>query len=138
MRNQTSMKSLTSLAKYLGTAKSGFHHWMMQRVSALALIPLLVWMLWHVPYLIKADQKMSVEWLSHPLNLTPLVLLLSALFYHATLGMQVVIEDYVGSKGMRFMCIVCLQFFAICLWMTGVVMALFLVFGLQGQSVSSI
>jgi succinate dehydrogenase / fumarate reductase membrane anchor subunit len=137
MKQEKVMKSLVSEAKHLGSAHSGLHHWVTQRLSALALIPLILWFLWQIPILLKADQKASLLWLSSPFNMGVLFLLVSAILYHGALGLQVVLEDYVGHKGLRFLSIVFVQFLAICFWMTSIVMILFLAFGLPGSDVSS-
>lgn len=130
MKHNDTMQSLISKAKYLGSAKSGLHHWISQRLSALALIPLIIWFLFQIPFLSVASQKQSIVWLSSPFNMSALLILISAVLYHGALGMQVVMEDYIGHKGVRFISIVCLQFVALCLWMISIVMTLMLTLGI--------
>ncbi len=82
-------------AKGLGSAKSGYKHWWMQRVTALALIPLSVWLLFHLPNIFTASYAEAQLWMSDPWNAVTLLLFLWAAFYHALLGLEVIIEDYV-------------------------------------------
>jgi succinate dehydrogenase / fumarate reductase membrane anchor subunit len=80
-----------------GSAKSGVEHWWAQRISAIALVPL---MLWFVACLIRhtgSDYADFVAWLRDPAPMIGMILLLIFLFHHAGLGLQVVVEDYVHS-----------------------------------------
>lgn len=78
-----------------GSAKSGVHHWFAQRVSAVLLIFLVAWMVYAAFALAGADHAAAQDFLAQPLNASLAVLLIVALLYHAMLGLQVVIEDYV-------------------------------------------
>ena len=97
----------------LGSAKDGTHHFIVQRLTALALIPLTCWFLYFVVGLMKADYLTATDAVAQPWNATLLIAFLVAMFWHAQLGMQVVIEDYVHSHGLaltaqiavRFICI---------------------------------
>ena len=97
------MKYQTPLAKArgLGSAKTGTHHWWMQRVTAVALIPLSFWVILFIQQLFDASYPEMKQWLSSPFNLT---LLLSWVFisaYHAAIGLQVVIEDYLSPTWLK-------------------------------------
>lgn len=91
------MELRTSLgrARGLGSAKEGVSHWWMQRVSAIALVPLTIWFVISCITLVGADYTAFQAWLSNFGNSLLVILTVAVLFYHATLGMQVVIEDYV-------------------------------------------
>lgn len=82
----------------LGAAHHGVRHWWLQRLTAVALIPMSVWF---VVTLLQAmmfpTPELVAEWLASPLNTILMVLMILALFTHACLGVQVVIEDYVKS-----------------------------------------
>jgi succinate dehydrogenase / fumarate reductase membrane anchor subunit len=78
-----------------GSAKDGVHHWYAQRASALLLIVLVGWLIYAMIRLAGADHAVASSFIAQPVNATFLVLLIVALFYHAMLGLQVVIEDYV-------------------------------------------
>ncbi len=95
----------------LGSAKDGVEHWWLERVSAVALVPLTIWFTAAI-MLHAGDSYIGLKaWLGLPLTTTLMTLLLSSLFYHTALGLQVVIEDYVHSGiklpllvGMRLGC----------------------------------
>jgi succinate dehydrogenase / fumarate reductase membrane anchor subunit len=82
-------------ARGLGAAKKGVQHWWLQRVSAIALVPLLLWFTASITQLAGADHAAVTAWLARPMVAVLLVLLLFAAFYHLKLGLEVVIEDYV-------------------------------------------
>ncbi|MEF3075593.1 succinate dehydrogenase, hydrophobic membrane anchor protein [Methylobacter sp. Wu1] len=88
-------------ARGLGSAKSGTVHWWMQRVSAAALIPLSLWWLTFIGHLLKSSYPQTVVWLSKPLNSVLMIAWILAVFYHAGLGLQVVIEDYVHTEWLK-------------------------------------
>jgi succinate dehydrogenase / fumarate reductase, membrane anchor subunit len=109
------MKSLRSgiaRARGLGSAKEGVQHWWGQRLSALALIPLGLWLVISLVCHAGADRAEIVLWLGSPFTLGALALTIVAAFYHAMLGLQVVIEDYVHTKGAKFALVIFIQFAA--------------------------
>ena len=85
----------------LGSAKSGTHHWWMQRVTAVALVPLCLWFVVAMIKLTGADHSVAAAWLRSPFNAIVMVLLIIAGFHHMQLGLQVVIEDYVHGPGTK-------------------------------------
>ena len=105
------MSIRTPLARVrgLGTAKDGTHHWWMQRVSAVALIPLTLWFIGSLLSVARADYEVMQHWLSHPVNAGLLLTLLLATFYHASLGMQVIYEDYVRPEGAKVIALLATQ-----------------------------
>ena len=88
----------TTRAGDLGSAKSGFAHWWVERVTAVALLPLSVWFAASLIGHSASDHGTFVRWLGEPFNAILMILLLIALFWHTALGLQVVIEDYVHSS----------------------------------------
>lgn len=80
-----------------GSARSGVHHWWMQRLTAIALVPLTIWFVGAMLGLTAGDQPtLAVRaWLAEPLNGVLLLSWVTAMIYHGQLGMQVIIEDYV-------------------------------------------
>jgi succinate dehydrogenase / fumarate reductase membrane anchor subunit len=82
-------------ARGLGSAKEGVHHWYAQRASAILLIFLVGWLVYAMFRLAGTGHAEAVEFISSPINAAFLIVLLVTLFYHAMLGLQVVIEDYV-------------------------------------------
>ena len=92
------MRSPLGRAIGLGSAKEGVEHWWLQRITAVALVPLSLWFVIAIIRLVGADVDRVRDWVGNPLPATMLVLLLIATFYHASLGLQVVIEDYIHAE----------------------------------------
>jgi succinate dehydrogenase / fumarate reductase, membrane anchor subunit len=106
-------RSELSKAKGLGSASSGSHHWWHQRLTALMLALMAAWLFcftWSV-----ADQELSgvLNVLQKPYNIIMLSLFILVSFYHASLGMQVVIEDYITCRALRLVLLLCIQLFSI-------------------------
>jgi succinate dehydrogenase / fumarate reductase membrane anchor subunit len=95
------MRSPLGRAIGLGSAKEGVNHWWLQRLTAIALVPLTLWFVIAVIGLAGADLEAFIDWVSEPVSAVLLILLLIATFYHSALGLQVVIEDYVGNEAAR-------------------------------------
>ncbi|NND90731.1 MAG: succinate dehydrogenase, hydrophobic membrane anchor protein [Granulosicoccus sp.] len=109
-----------SRVKGLGSAKEGTGHFWSQRLTAVALVPLVLWLAFSVASLPGMDYVAIREWLSQPFNAIAMILFIIAAFYHARLGLQVVIEDYIGSHGPRTAAIIGVTFAAAALGVTGV------------------
>lgn len=90
----TDFRSPLSRARGLGSAKEGVHHWWMQRVTAIALIPLVVWFAISLVMLTGADFAVVRAWIGSPLVMVLLTLTIGVGLYHGQLGLQVVWEDY--------------------------------------------
>ena len=83
-------------ARGLGAAKHGVGEWISERVTAVALVPLVLWGVFAVLRLSSTDYAGAVAWLTaSPLNPTLMVLLVVVSFLHMHGGMRVVIEDYI-------------------------------------------
>ena len=95
------MRSPLGRAIGLGSAKDGVDHWWLQRLTAIALVPLTLWFVAAVIGLAGADLEAFIDWVSEPVSAVLLILLLIATFYHSALGLQVVIEDYVENEAAR-------------------------------------
>ena len=120
------MKFRTALnnARGLGSAKSGTHHFWMQRVTALALVPLMLWLSWSMIGLGGLDHAAALVWVSAPTTAVLLISTLIALFYHADLGLQVIIEDYVHAEGVKFISLIALRFVSVLLALASVLAVL--------------
>lgn len=94
----------TPLAKVrgLGSAKDGTHHWWMQRVTGIALIPLTVFFLYNLDKLIHPNyNEIVISFIAYPGVTVALAAFIICAFYHAYLGIQVIVEDYVHSHGCK-------------------------------------
>ncbi|WP_119301683.1 succinate dehydrogenase, hydrophobic membrane anchor protein [Dongia deserti] len=94
----------------LGSAKEGVRHWWVQRVTAIALIPLSLWFVAGIVFLIDVDRATAIQWLGSPVTLGLMSLFLIALIYHTVLGLQVVIEDYIHSHAVKLTLLLAIQF----------------------------
>lgn len=104
------LRSPLAQARGLGAAKQGLGHWWMQRLTALALIPLALWFVYSVAVYHAASYPTLVAWVHNPYVAVALILWFVVLYYHSALGVQVVIEDYVGSEMLRLALIVLEKF----------------------------
>lgn len=82
-------------ARGLGAAGHGVGHWISERISSLALVPLVLWISYAGLQLAGAGYDGAILWVSQPLNAVLLVLLLAISFQHMHAGMRVVVEDYI-------------------------------------------
>ena len=125
------MDRRTPLARVrgLGSAKDGVGHWWAQRLTAIALIPLVVWFAVSLVMLSGADYTAVRAWIGSPLVMMLLVLTIAVGLHHAQLGMQVVIEDYVGGDGWKLALIVIVKFIAVLFGLGAIVAILRIGFG---------
>jgi succinate dehydrogenase / fumarate reductase membrane anchor subunit len=107
-----SMRTPLGRVRGLGSAKDGTHHWWMQRVTAIALVPLTVWFAIGVIAHVGGELSAMQAWLANPLNAALMILFAVTAFYHGYLGMQVVIEDYVHEELVKVACILAVKFAA--------------------------
>lgn len=105
MDNPASMRSALGRVRGLGSAKSGLQHWWHQRISAAAMFLLAVWMVFLAARLPGADYAAARALVAHPANAVAMILFLGIGFWHVALGLQVVLEDYVGHETRRMILI---------------------------------
>lgn len=102
MANKPTIVTTLKRARGLGSAHDGTHHFWVQRVTAIALIPLTIWFLTELlTQLVGGSASAISAWLHNPLTALALGALIIALFWHAKLGLQIIIEDYVHSEGKK-------------------------------------
>lgn len=123
------LRSPLGRARGLGSAKEGVTHWWTQRLTAIALVPLTIWFVISVIGNVGADYESMRAWLGTPINATLLILLLVAVFHHAQLGVQVVIEDYVHDHAIKTAGIIATKLLAVALGGYAVVSVLFVAIG---------
>jgi succinate dehydrogenase / fumarate reductase membrane anchor subunit len=124
-----SFRSPLGHARGLGSAREGTAHWWAQRVTAVALVPLCLWFVVGLIGLVGADHATVKAWIGAPVNAALLVVLIVATFHHTQLGVQVVIEDYVHSEGLKIAGIMVVKFASILLGLAGVFAVLKISFG---------
>jgi len=95
------MRSQLGRARGLGAAKTGVAHWWAQRVTAILLLPLSLYFVASVLALAGADRAGMAAYMGRPWNTVLFLLLTGALFYHLSLGLQVVVEDYVHKESSK-------------------------------------
>ncbi len=99
--DNTRSLSLKSLISAATSAKNGTGHFIWQRLSALVLIPLVLWFCLSIAFLPDASYATTINWLSSPFNAVLMTVVLIAGFYHGALGMQTIFEDYISSESIR-------------------------------------
>jgi succinate dehydrogenase / fumarate reductase, membrane anchor subunit len=126
------MKSLRSplgTVAGLGSAKSGVHHWWLQRLTSIALVPLTIWFTVSLASLQSLDHVTVIAWMAQSWTALLLVLLVLVATYHSQLGLRVVVEDYVHNTGLRTVTLVTLTFVHAFLAVAGVFAILKVAFG---------
>jgi succinate dehydrogenase / fumarate reductase membrane anchor subunit len=86
----------------LGSAHSGAHHWLLQRFTAIGNLVLMAWFIVSVLLLPDLNYTTAREWIAAPVPATAMALLIISTFWHARLGLQVMLEDYVHDDGSKF------------------------------------
>ena len=115
-----SLRTPLSEAKGLGSAKEGAAHWWLQRLTAVALIPLVIWLAFAVAMLGSANYETVLAWLQKPYVTVLLILFIAATFYHTQLGLQVIVEDYVHGW-LKVITLILINFLCIVLAVVGIV-----------------
>lgn len=110
-----SLRSPLGRVRGLGSAKDGTAHWWAQRLTAVALVPLLLWFSASIAMMTGADIAAVRAWIANPVVSILLVLLAIAAFHHAQLGLQVVLEDYVQTEWLKVAGIIAVKFAAVAL-----------------------
>lgn len=123
------MRNPLARARGLGSSKSGLPHWRAQRVSALMLLLLIPWLVFSLLQLAGSGYAEAAAFVSAPLNATLLILTLLCMLYHAMLGLQVVIEDYIHHHGLELLLLFAVRILAAAGMIAGVVHVIKLVVG---------
>jgi len=99
--NPAVMRTPLGRVRGLGSAKSGTHHWWMQRVTSIALLPLTLWFVVSMLSLAGASFAQTRAFLAWPVNAVLMLALIGLTFHHIAAGLQVVVEDYVRKEMQR-------------------------------------
>ena len=113
----------------LGSAHEGTHHWLIQRFTAIGNLVLMIWLLASIIMLPDMSYGTVSDWLAAPIPAAAMVLLIISIFWHARLGLQVMIEDYVHEAGTKFAVIVLLNLTVIAGSVFGIFCVVRLAFG---------
>jgi len=105
-----SLRSPLSRARGLGSAKDGVHHWVWQRLTAVALIPLTLWFVASLAYMTSTDHAALTTWIARPYVAVLLSVYLASLLHHSQLGLQVVVEDYIHTRWLNLSALLLIKF----------------------------
>lgn len=129
MNNSDNLVNPLATARGLGGAHEGVHHWLRQRITAVANLPLMLWLVWSVTHMASFDYAGFTAWLAQPVNAVLMILSVLSVFYHASLGAQVILEDYVHDVGWRLVKITAMKLFFIVMALACVFSILKIAFG---------
>ena len=99
------IQSPLAKARGLGSAHEGAHHWLAERVTAVAILPLVLWVVYSMIEMRGKSYFEFTQWLTEPWNAALLILFVVGVFHHAVTGLQVVIEDYTASHAKKLLLI---------------------------------
>ena len=114
----------------LGSAKSGTEHWWVQRVTAIAGIPLVIFLIAFILTHVGATRAEMVVSLSNPFVAILMALTVITLLWHMKLGVQVIIEDYIHTPGSKFAALLLNSFFTAAMGVAALYAILKMSFGL--------
>jgi succinate dehydrogenase / fumarate reductase, membrane anchor subunit len=109
-RLHTGLRSPLGRARGYGSAKEGVQTFLAERISAVALVPLTLWFVFSVARLPALSYDAARQWVAAPSVAVTLVLFLAVLFYHSSLGVKVVVEDYVAGEGRKLVTLLLVKF----------------------------
>jgi succinate dehydrogenase / fumarate reductase membrane anchor subunit len=100
----------------LGAAKEGTHHFIAQRVTAIALLFLVPWFLISLLSAVRGGYQNAIDFVANPINTVLILLTVGSALYHMRIGMQVVIEDYIAKTGTRMVLLMLNTFIVVALF----------------------
>ena len=108
-------RNIAARVQAQASTRQGGHHWLLERLTSVALVPLTLWFIVSAVGLSGAGYEEVRAWLAGPFNTTAMLLFILALFWHAQLGVQVIIEDYVHHETIKLVSLMLVNFAAIAL-----------------------
>ena len=122
------MQSDLGRVRGLGSAKGGTSHWWAQRVTAIANLPLGLWLIICLISGVGSSYETVTAWLSNYFHATMMVILIANMAYHFALGLQVVIEDYIHGRVKEVTALLAVRFFAVFIAVASTISVLRIVF----------
>jgi succinate dehydrogenase / fumarate reductase membrane anchor subunit len=104
------LRSQLARVRGLGASHEGVHHFWVQRISGIALVPLVLWFVFAATGIVGADLETFKTWVGTHYNPVLLILLIVTMFYHAFLGLQVIIEDYIHGEAAKLTTLILVKF----------------------------
>jgi len=114
------LRSPLAKAKNWGPSGDAAHHFWIQRLTALALVPMVIWFCLSIALLPEVTYPVLVSWLQFPFNTIMMILVVIISFKHADMGMQVIFEDYISKQSIRITAILTVKFISYFLMAAGV------------------
>jgi succinate dehydrogenase / fumarate reductase membrane anchor subunit len=93
-----------------GAAKEGVHHWWLQRLTSIALVPLSIGFVVSLLTLPALDYATLIAWVRQGGTALGLILFVLVAVRHSQLGLRVIVEDYVHTAGLKTLALVCVDF----------------------------
>ena len=112
------LRSPLGRVRGMGSARGGTHHWWMQRVTSIALLPLTIWLVFGLAGMPDSSWQEATAWIARPFNAVLLLAFLAAAFHHTAAGLQVVVEDYVRGEMARMGAILAVKGLCFLLWLS--------------------
>ena len=114
------LRSPLAKVKGLGSAGDASRHFWLQRITALALIPLIIWFCFSIALLPHASHPVLVSWLQSPFNTIMMLLVVILAFHHGLLGLQIIIQDYIATYSVRLAILITVNFLGYFLMLLGI------------------
>ena len=123
------MRSQLGRVRGLGSNKEGSHHFWVQRLSGIALVPLVLWFVFSGINMVGADLATFTAWVGAHYNPLLLILLILTMFHHAQLGLQVIIEDYIHGEAAKITSLILMKFAVVLIGGSAIFAVIRLTFG---------
>ncbi len=107
---QSGLRDPLKVARNWGSSKTGVQHWWVQRVTALALIPLTLWFVYFALGLVHVDYATAMTAIAEPVHMFLLIVLTICIYWHGMLGLDVIVGDYVHTRWLEVTLQIALRF----------------------------
>jgi succinate dehydrogenase / fumarate reductase membrane anchor subunit len=128
MMTPLSSKNVIGRVKGLGPSHEGTKHWWFQRITSIALIPLVIWFAISIISVAGLEREFVIAWFGNPFSALALVSITCVGIFHALLGIQVIIEDYVHTEWLKLTTLILVRFIGYFLMGVSAISAIVMVF----------